>query len=140
MVNSVKVTLVGSHKRDGTIIPEDLVGAFRSDFSQFKPFGSGGRWQSAGFLVFDRNLKDFQNHSEPSEGFFQSLRGALVSFAQWLSTVPLEVAETLQRNDFEVQVVIDLWMDQNQMEFDFPWELMSEMGRLKFPMKMISND
>jgi hypothetical protein len=140
MVHYVRLTLVGSHKADGAVLPDDLVNALHADFSQFLSFGSGGRWQSAGFVVLNCSLTDFQDQAEPSERFFQSVRDSLVTFAKWLSGVALAGVEMLRLNGYEVQLVIDISIDQNQMEFNLPWELMRETGRLKFPVKIISND
>jgi hypothetical protein len=140
MIHNIKVTIVGSHEEDGTILPSDIMEAFSTEFSEFEAFGMGGKWHSAGFILFWLTLKDFDDKAEPSEAFMQSMRARIMSLAVWLSSVPTESAQKLVRRKFVVQLVIDLFIDQNQMDLDLPWELLREAGRLKLPIKIVSND
>lgn len=98
-----------------------------------------GPWQSA-LLTFSRRvLGDFASEEDPSESLSGAVQGDLQHLALWLQPRSAAVGLLKQRG-LQVDVVVDLWIDQDQMDLILPPDFLSACARAGLSVVIVSND
>jgi hypothetical protein len=65
----------------------------------------------------------------------------LLNFAALLSThVSRESLDRFRATGVEMNVLVNPWIDNDQIDLEFPPEFLLEIGRLGLPLEIISND
>ena len=96
-------------------------------------------YQSTSIEFLNLDLKSFSSEAEPSESFFEHISKAQQNLTDWLKKQSLKSLAKFQENN-EIDVFIDLWIDQDQMEWEFSTALLLACGNLNLDIKIISND
>lgn len=139
MVKSSGCALVASRPDGGPILPSDFAAGLGTDCSMLQSFGNGGRWQSAGFSVYELTREPFLHLEEPSEAFFESQRLALIQFASWLENVDAVALRDFRNKGNRVRVIVEMVIEDDQMELELPGEVLAQLGRLNIPL-LVSTD
>ncbi len=103
-------------------------------------YGSGKQWESGGVCFAPVRLRDFSSTEEPSEEFFKEVARRLIAIAGFLERRPTAVFQRFQSDGLKVRILIDVWMNQDQMEVDLPCELLIACARHGLGISLISND
>lgn len=82
----------------------------------------------------------FPKGVEASEQFDRDLERAFVDAASWLVERPVSAFAEVRAKGIRLQALLVFEMDQDQMEFDIPPELLLRLGERGIPLHMISND
>ena len=70
-----------------------------------------------------------------------AVRKSLLGFAALLSTrVSREDLDRFRATGVEMDVLVNPWIDNDQIDLEFPPEFLLELGRLGLPLEIISND
>lgn len=89
-------------------------------------------WRSARISLFRSISKDEENVEE-------ELRQGLHSTASWIAQNADRI-ETISASDIRAELLLDLWVDADQMELVLPVNLLAACHRANLPVHMISND
>jgi len=140
MLHQLQGSLRAWHPSGEALDPKDFVSLLGVDMQGVPVIGSGEPWQAVRLVLCDIRLDAFSQHKEPSEQFFSHVRTTLIDASKWLSKIKQDAFVTTQQRGFVVDFFVEIWLDQDQFEFELPSEFALELGRLKIALKMISND
>ena len=98
-----------------------------------------GPWQSALVVFSRRRIGDFRSASEPHEAFAAALASDLLNLETWLEAHGRQVA-AVKASGVEMDVFLDLWIEQDQLEICLPPPLLLACGQLDLKIEMITND
>ncbi|VTS07676.1 hypothetical protein [Tuwongella immobilis] len=140
MLHQIQGSLRAWHPNGEGLDPKDFVSLLEVDSQGIPVVGSGQPWQAVRLVLCDIGRDASSQHKEPSEQFFSQLREMLIDASRWLSKIPKDAFVTVQERGFIVDFFIEMWIDQDQFEFDVPAEFALELGRLRITLKMLSND
>lgn len=96
-------------------------------------------YQSTLIEFLNLDLSNFDSEFEPSEKFFEQISIAQQNLVNWLNKQSLEPIAKLKTNN-GIDIFIELWIDQDQMEWKLPSSLLLACGRLNLDIEFISND
>ncbi len=141
-VGSVQICLTGSFRDDRGVTTERFLTPLniQPDEEVESSRADGGKWQSGVVYFPVTRLRDFATAEEPSEAFFAQLKQRLLAIARFLDNRPPAVTVALRSSGMELRLIIDVWMDQDQMELELPPELLAACSRHGLPVYIISND
>lgn len=98
-----------------------------------------GPWQSALVVLARRNSEDYEGEADPQERLGEVLRQDLERAAAWLEEQS-EGIDTLRAAGLQVDVLVDLWIDQDQLDWSFPGPFLLACGQTGLPIRMVTND
>jgi hypothetical protein len=140
MISQTAVSLRAWHPNGYPISGSEFANALASEASRFALVGSGKEWEASRIVGFELSLEAYNEMDEPHEAYSKALNESFSNFTGWLSTLSLNSLDMLRAKGVNLDVFITFWIDQNQFELALPAELMAEMGRLRLPITMLSND
>jgi hypothetical protein len=106
----------------------------------------GGAWTSGMIHLAIIRLSDFDHidctvdGGAQSEAFFAAIVEAFRAAGQFLDRRPAEVTTFMRASGLSLHLFVDVRMDQDQMELQFPPELLAACGRHSIDVYVISND
>lgn len=98
-----------------------------------------GPWQSALVILARRNSEDYGGEADPQERLGEVLRLDLERAAAWLQGQSDAIA-SLSATGLRVDVFVDLWIDQDQLDWSFPRAFLLACGQAGLPIRMVTND
>lgn len=137
----LEMTLVGSFP-DGQIVSEDkFAGPLRAVVGErvLRVESGHSKWQSGQVQFMNRNLEFYKDAAEPSEVFFAEIAETFVFIASWIDERRSEL-DAVRKSGLHVFLLIDVFMDQDQMELTVPPVLMRALGMAQIPIQIIGND
>lgn len=139
-INGIRVVLAADHLDGHAVKRQEFLKTLGVDAKPYRLYGRAAPWTTVGLVVCDLSLVDFHDRDEPSEGLEESLQAALADFARWLSHIPAVRMKALQTGRLHAYVLVHMDINHDQMEFNLPVALAGQMGRLRLPLHMISNE
>lgn len=140
MISQTVVSLRAWHPSGNPISGQEFVKALSTNASSFVVVGSGLQWEAARIVGFELSLEAYKDIEEPYEAYAKSLHDSFIGFSEWLATLSAKSLELLRSRGMNLDVFIGLWIDQDQFDLELPAALMAETGRLRLPIKIVSND
>ncbi|MCL4806864.1 MAG: hypothetical protein KJ062_03570 [Thermoanaerobaculia bacterium] len=97
---------------------------------------------SALISFFEGREEDFPGVDDlsPAAALEDAIGIALASAARWLSARPADLFERLAGSGLNVDLFLDLWIDQDQLELRLPADLLLACGQRGLPISTITND
>jgi hypothetical protein len=141
-VQKVSISLQAYHTDGGNVTQEEFITplAIIGTDKIVRILSDRGKWLSGLVVFLNTNISEFSLSPEPDEPFANHITSTLEYVAQWLGERPPEAIQILKRNGLELALFIDLWIDQDQMEFSLPPSLLLACGRLGIKIELITND
>jgi hypothetical protein len=139
MITSIEMSLRTWYP-DGRPVNVDDFATILDPGTKYRVVGGGGAWETARIVVYKDRLESFKDSNEPHEAFSQSFRYSQTALSHWLSGLMPTVLDGYRSKGMKLDLFLDVWIDQNQVELEISNELIAEMGRLSLPMKIVSND
>jgi len=99
--------------------------------------------QKLPYHVARLGLKEFGDPSERPEAhddFERAINACLLDFAVWLSQISSEEINATRSAGLNPWVIVNLWIDSDQMDFHLPPLLSTELGRLGLELYILSNE
>lgn len=106
----------------------------------------GGAWASAMVYLAVVRYRDFDHVDKSddagaqSEAFFAGIKESFRVAARFLDLRSPKVTAAMRAAGIELRLFVEVRMDQDQMELEFPPELLAASGRHLIGMHLISND
>ncbi len=125
---------------------DEVVKTLAVGVSPYRTYGQDTDGNAVGVEVFTLSSDGFVRESKPRrretdwEAFEKAIDDALIAFAEWLSRISLSNMDALRSKGLDVYVLVNLEIDCDQMDFHLPYQLSSEMGRLRLRLWMLSNE
>jgi hypothetical protein len=141
-VGSLFIALQASHK-DGRVIQDaEFFEPLKTDAADAvaEAISRNRRWGSALVVFPIVRLRDFGAMEEPTEAMNAHIKRVFQMVADFLNRRPTDVFESFRRFGLDVKLFVDVWMNQDQMEVEFPPELIAACGRQRLSMFVMSND
>ncbi|WP_444929153.1 hypothetical protein ACJJIF_15075 [Microbulbifer sp. SSSA002] len=92
-------------------------------------------------IVFiEDELSNYHDQKDPDAAFEQALAFGIDKFTDWLKTQESSLFKTLKNNQLKVWVFIELWIEDDQLDINFPPKLLTECGRLNISIDIVTND
>src|SRR6476469_1501416 len=130
--------------RDGRpLLPERLGQDLGISEIPYPVNSSGEKGTAVRVDVGELALKDFGDPYENPEvynDFGKAIETCLMKFADWLSTIPTEGMRRLREESFYGWVIVNLWIDSDQMDIHILPPLSRELGRLELELYILSNE
>lgn len=139
MIFRLELSLRAWHPKGNPFSGEQFVDALSVNALTFRVIGSGQQWEAAR-IASDISIEAYENTTEPHEAFAEALQQAFRNFSNWLSSLTTDSCDRLRAEGMILDLLIDVWIDQNQFDLDLPIELFTELARLRLPLKVLSND
>ncbi len=98
-----------------------------------------GKWKSALVVLSRRRIADYKDVPEPHEALAAAIRSDFEQAAGWLDAHHAGIG-MMRREGLEVDLFLDLWIDEDQLELSCPSSLLLTCGRLGLTIEMITND
>jgi hypothetical protein len=128
--------------RDGRPLePKQMARDLGASEVPFKEIFSQERF--TGLNIAEIAASEFGDHYERPEAceeFDVAMRAALLKFAEWLSQIPIENIGRMRDESFYAWVIINLWIDGDQMDLYILPPLSRELGRLELELYVLSNE
>ncbi len=140
-VESFELSLRGYYK-DGHAVTRDV---FAEPLNARRSEGivdvvcDRGSWQSGLIVLSQRRVSDYEQESEPHEAFAAEIRVDLERIARWLVERE-EGVSRIKEAGLTVDVFMDVWIDQDQLELSLPPSLLLACGRLGLEVQIVTND
>lgn len=77
---------------------------------------------------------------ESSDRFMKVLAAELEKTAEWIRMQSPEAFARLRAAGLQTRLYIDMWIDQNQLDLEIPWQLSYECGIRQIPVYVITNE
>ena len=109
----------------------------------YEIYGGGQDSSAGGLRITSLDLADFEepiHRPEAHDDYERAIRDRLLAFATWLSRVPTANVLHLRSDGLKVWVIVNLWIDGDQMDFRLPPPLAAELGRLDLELYILSNE
>ena len=81
-----------------------------------------------------------EDRVEASEQFERDVSSSFERVEAWLGQRPPAVFEAIREHGVEMELLLDVWMDVDQLEFTLPPGLLLRLGERGLPFHLISND
>ena len=125
---------------DGRSVTGDFLGNLAVDHEAIvEVIADRGPWQSALLVLARRNSEDYEGEADPQERLGEVLRQDLERAAAWLAQ-QVEGVASLRSAGLEVDVFVDSWIDQDQLDWSFPGAFLLACGQAGLPIRMVTND
>lgn len=98
-----------------------------------------GPWQSALLVLARRQSVDYEGEDDPQERLEEVLRQDLERAGAWLANQGAGIA-ALRSAGLDVDVFVDLWIDQDQVDWSFPASFLLACGQVGLAVRMVTND
>ncbi len=98
-----------------------------------------GKWKSALVVLSRRRVADYKDVAEPHEALAAAMQSDFEQAARWLEGHHAGI-ETMRREGLTVDLFLDLWIDEDQLELSYPSSLLLTCGRLGLRIEMVTND
>src|SRR5262245_27492510 len=98
-----------------------------------------GKWKSALVVLSRRRVADYKDMAEPHEALAAAIQSDFEHAARWLEAHGAGI-EGVRRDGLEVDLFLDLWIDDDQLELSYPSSLLLTCGRLGLKIEMVTND
>lgn len=98
-----------------------------------------GPWQSALLILARRHSQDYEGEADPQERLGEVLRQDLERAGAWLAEQGEGIA-SLRSAGLDVDVFVDLWIDQDQLDWSFPPAFVLACGQSGLSIRMVTND
>jgi hypothetical protein len=146
-VSSVLIGLQASHKDGRGVTASAFLQPLNIDSTEVEyTHADGGEW-AAGMVCFRIVRFSAFSHVDNSvdagaqfEAFFQGITDAFVAVGRFLDQRPAAVTDHLRSIGLSLQLFVSVYMDQDQMELDFPYQFLAACGSHKLKICLISND
>lgn len=135
--------VLSAARRDGqTVTSEDFLGPL--NLSNGKSSG----WEcvadrspgTTGLVVFyERSVSDIEG-DEPHEILTEELTAKYTEISNWLESLPQDAIAKIQGAGLRLTFNVETWIDQDQIDFDLPPELMVALGSNGIPLQLVSNE
>lgn len=96
-------------------------------------------YHSALITFSDRSVTEFQDQTDRHAALELAIRADLIQLAMWLAPRATKI-RALTIDGLVVDVVFDIWIDQDQLDLDIPTELLVACGAAGTPIRLTSND
>ena len=109
----------------------------------YEVYGGDDRAHAGGLRIGTLNLKDFGQptaQSDPWGAFDVATKTLLLGFAAWLSRIPAVNLDRMRAGGLTIWVIVNLWIEDNQMDYRLPPPLAAELGRLGLELYVLSNE
>lgn len=103
-------------------------------------YASDNLWSSSYVQFAIIRLRDFEQQDAPFEAMTARMHEVLLAIASFLDRRPVELFTGFRDAGLSVRLLIDLWMNQDQMELDLPPELMAACARHHLSLRILSNN
>jgi hypothetical protein len=140
MIQQLRLSLLAWNPDGKPLSGEQLASALSANVSRFVVGGSGTKWESARISAFTILHEAYKAEDQPSEAFENAMLAGFIDFSTWLATLASNACDALRAHGMKLAVLIDFWMDQDQMDLELPPELLIQLGRLRLPLQLVSND
>jgi hypothetical protein len=98
-----------------------------------------GEWRSAKAVFFNREANAYADREEPSAAFEEDITAAFAAVAEWTDSRSAALRD-LRATGLKVVLLIDLFMNDDQMEIVLPSAMLQALGSANVPVHIISND
>jgi hypothetical protein len=139
MISQFELSFRAWYPDGRSISGEQLVSALGVDASAFSVLGSGQQWEAARIVDLEHSLETHEA-DEPHEVFATAIHDSFIRFGKWLSRLSSDSCDVLRSKGIILDVFVNLLIDQNQFDIEFPSEFISEIGRMQLSLKIVSND
>ena len=109
----------------------------------YEVYGGDDESHAGGLTIGRLNLEDFGERDGPSDiwaDFEAAMTACLLAFAAWLTRVPTDSTVRHRQYGLNDRVIVNLWIDGNQMDFRVPPPLAEQLGRLGLELHILSNE
>lgn len=146
-VASVLIALQASRKDGRGVTPEEFLAPLDIRLGEVEASHAGGGAWSSGVVHFAViRHSDFDNVDKSAdagaqtEAFFAAVAEGFRTTARFLDERSPSVTSRMRAAGLSLQLFIEVRMDQDQMELEFPPELLAASGRHGLGIYLISND
>ncbi len=98
-----------------------------------------GEWRSARVEFMNRRADEFRDADEPSEAFARDIADTLAFVARWIDERRTELLR-IHAAGLGVVLLLNLFIDQDQMDWLLPPALLRAAGAAEIPIQTITND
>lgn len=109
-------------------------------------FSDGGAWASGMVYFAVVRYNDYDNVDKTAdagaqtEAFFRGVMEAFLATSEFLDRRSPEVIAVMRATGLSLRLFVEVRMDQDQMELEFPPELLAACGRHSLQLYVMSND
>jgi hypothetical protein len=139
VINRIETSLRAWRADGSSMQPRELIQILSCDLKDYPIVGGGGAWQSARIILVDVVL-DLKCGEEQSEQFFQTVSDQFLDAGAWLSTLDSRVIKRNREPGLMMDVIIEFWIDSNQLELQIPPFFLQRLGELGLALQLVSND
>lgn len=146
-VSSILIGLQGSRKDGQGVTAAEYLGPLKIQSSEVVATNAdGGSWAAGMVYIAVVRYSDFAHVDSSTDAGAQSEAfhaGVVTAFrvaGQFLDRRPLEVLAALRAVGLSLRLLIDVRMDDDQLELEFPPEMLAACGRHRLGVYLISND
>ena len=135
--------VLSAARRDGeAVTSEDFLGPLNLST------GESSDWECVadrspgmtGLVVFyERSVSDITD-DEPHEILTEELAAKYTEISNWLESLPPDAVAKVQGAGLRLAFNVETWIDQDQIDFDLPPELMTALGSNGIPLQLASNE
>jgi hypothetical protein len=140
MLRTITVTLRGWYPDGRGFSGAEFVAALHLDPSTLTIAGEGRPWQTAQVQLIALDAAAFREQPEPSEAFAARLSESLLEAGQRLAQIEEDAVAKIREAGVSLNVLVDMWIDLNQLDLSFPASFLSQLSRLDLPLALITND
>ena len=140
MIQQISVSIRGWHADGRAISTAQFLEILQIQKSDQQVVGQGQPWQAARIILSDLDFTAFNGESEPSEAFAKSLNTSLLAAYHLLACIPGIVVQNCIDFALLTDCFVEVRMDSNQLDLDFPPDFLKELSRLKLSLSIISNN
>jgi len=140
-VETIDMSLV-CWRKAGEVTYDEFVGSLQlKDDDVYEKLGAEpGLRRTAVIRYFSLDIKSFPKSPERREEFEATLATSLDKAADWLDARPIEAFQHFSRSGLALFVLINLWIDSNQMDLDLPAKFLRACSRLALRIQVMSNE
>ena len=96
--------------------------------------------QSSCVVFFNSSINDFSDESEPDDALHSAIQDAFEYITNWVEQRDAKTWIGFQEKGLKVQVFIDMWIDQDQVEMKFSPKFLLACSKNGIGIEFITND
>ncbi len=139
-LNQIQLVLTTWRAGGEPLEPSELLTKLGVDPEPYTAYGYAERWRSVCIRAGPLLLSDFAQGDDCWSEFERAVGIWLTQFAGWLAGVRQECVERMRSEGIDAQVIVNLELDSGQFDLTLPPELCAELGRLRLPIYILSNE
>jgi hypothetical protein len=141
-IQGVNVSLRAYHREWGKVGSGDFIRSLQITDSDLivEAQSDVGSSKMAVVALVETQISDYSASPEPYEAFAEAIKSKLGHVATWLDKRPLEGFDRARQEGLTVDLLVELWINDDQMELSFPSSFLAACGRLGLNIEMITND